>query len=435
MTVATVMTSARLGAALEYARRGWKVVPVRPREKAPLLHDWPNRASSDEETVAGWFEKWPDANVGVAKGVTLHSIKIWSCNGNQPQNRPSQYDGEAAHVVASLGAFEYIAGSPHLRPAVVNYSFNNYGGYQEVFITTVKNLINTGVTFVWSAGNREEVTGVPVGAAIVSGNFDRDGYGDVAIAAPGQAGAAGQVTVLYGSSAGLGGTAAAQAKAELLTPDVYVPVPSTYYGFGKALAVVPTFTNPNNASIVTGVPPAVHGISGNYYLDRATGREHMITDAAQMRCGTILAAMADAGVRTAAVTAKDKLRLMLARGLQGINFSSEKADQATLAARQAHTAQHRRGDRVQRDEVARVRRADARRRGQREPRPRGEEAADGVRQHAREADVHARQIRPLAVGADREDREAEPAPAYGEPRRQQHKADDDRAGRDPVGHE
>jgi phosphonoacetate hydrolase len=100
---------------------------------------------------------------------------------------------------------------------------------------------------------------------------------------------------------------------------------------GEAQAVVPTFTNPNNASIVTGVPPAVHGISGNYYLDRATGEERMITDGALMRCGTILAAMADAGVKVAAVTAKDKLRLMLARGLRGINFSSEKADRATLA--------------------------------------------------------------------------------------------------------
>ena len=101
---------------------------------------------------------------------------------------------------------------------------------------------------------------------------------------------------------------------------------------GTAEAVVPTFTNPNNASIVTGVPPAVHGISGNYYLDRATGEERMITDGALMRCGTILAAMSKAGVRTAAVTAKDKLRLMLARGLDGISFSSEHADRATQAA-------------------------------------------------------------------------------------------------------
>jgi phosphonoacetate hydrolase len=99
--------------------------------------------------------------------------------------------------------------------------------------------------------------------------------------------------------------------------------------YALADAVLPTFTNPNNVSIVTGVPPAVHGISGNYYLDRTTGRERMITDASLMRCGTILAALAGAGVATAAVTAKDKLRLMLARGLSGINFSSEHADRAT----------------------------------------------------------------------------------------------------------
>jgi phosphonoacetate hydrolase len=101
---------------------------------------------------------------------------------------------------------------------------------------------------------------------------------------------------------------------------------------GTADAVVPTFTNPNNTSIVTGAPPAVHGISGNYYLDRATGEERMITDGALLRCDTILAAMSQAGVKTAAVTAKDKLRLMLARGLDGINFSSEHADRATEAA-------------------------------------------------------------------------------------------------------
>jgi phosphonoacetate hydrolase len=100
---------------------------------------------------------------------------------------------------------------------------------------------------------------------------------------------------------------------------------------GEADAVVPTFTNPNNASLVTGVPPAVHGISGNYYLDRATGEERMITDARLMRCGTVLAALADAGVKVAAITAKDKLRLMLSKGLRGINFSSEFADRATRA--------------------------------------------------------------------------------------------------------
>jgi phosphonoacetate hydrolase len=95
---------------------------------------------------------------------------------------------------------------------------------------------------------------------------------------------------------------------------------------GTADAVVPTFTNPNNVSIVTGAPPSVHGIAGNYYLDRASGREVMMTDEGLMRSETILALMAGAGVGTAAVTAKDKLRKLLGRNLDGICFSSEYAD-------------------------------------------------------------------------------------------------------------
>ena len=43
--------------------------------------------------------------------------------------------------------------------------------------------------------------------------------------------------------------------------------------FAIADEAMPTFTNPNNMSIVAGAPPKVHGISGNYYLDKATGQE------------------------------------------------------------------------------------------------------------------------------------------------------------------
>jgi phosphonoacetate hydrolase len=92
---------------------------------------------------------------------------------------------------------------------------------------------------------------------------------------------------------------------------------------GTAEAAMPTFTNPNNVSIVTGAPPSVHGIAGNYYLDRETGREIMMTDERLMRSETLLALMEAAGVKTAAVTAKDKLRKLLGRNLAGICFSSE----------------------------------------------------------------------------------------------------------------
>jgi phosphonoacetate hydrolase len=96
--------------------------------------------------------------------------------------------------------------------------------------------------------------------------------------------------------------------------------------------VVPTFTNPNNLSIVTGAPPSVHGICGNYLYDTATGTEVMMNDAKWLRAPTLFEALANAGKSVAIVTAKDKLRSLLGHKMaKGICFSSEKADQATLA--------------------------------------------------------------------------------------------------------
>ena len=99
----------------------------------------------------------------------------------------------------------------------------------------------------------------------------------------------------------------------------------------KGDCVVPSFTNPNNLSIVTGVPPSVHGICGNYFFNRETGREVMMNDPQFLRAPTLLAAFADAGAKVAVVTAKDKLRTLLGHKLDGICFSAEKSDQATIA--------------------------------------------------------------------------------------------------------
>lgn len=98
---------------------------------------------------------------------------------------------------------------------------------------------------------------------------------------------------------------------------------------------VPSFTCPNNMSLITGAPPAVHGISGNYYLDTATGEAVVMTGPELLRSQTLLAAFADAGARVVSITAKDKLRRQLGKDLDlsrgNISFSSEKADCCTLA--------------------------------------------------------------------------------------------------------
>jgi phosphonoacetate hydrolase len=95
--------------------------------------------------------------------------------------------------------------------------------------------------------------------------------------------------------------------------------------------VMPSFANPNNLSIVTGVPPSVHGICGNYFFDPERREEVMMNDPKHLRVGTILAAFSKAGARVAVITAKDKLRKLLGHQMTGICFSSEKADQVTVA--------------------------------------------------------------------------------------------------------
>jgi phosphonoacetate hydrolase len=104
----------------------------------------------------------------------------------------------------------------------------------------------------------------------------------------------------------------------------------------RGLSVIPSFTNPNNMSIVTGQPPAVHGICGNYLIDPATGLETMMNDPKWLRAPTIFSAFQKAGAKVCVVTAKDKLRLLLGHGLvfdgSAISFSSEKADKATMEA-------------------------------------------------------------------------------------------------------
>ncbi len=101
--------------------------------------------------------------------------------------------------------------------------------------------------------------------------------------------------------------------------------------FRLADAVVPTFTNPNNLSIVTGVPPSVHGISGNYFFDADSDTEVMMNDPKYLRCDTILAALGEAGEKVVVVTAKDKLRRLLGHALRGTCFSAERADATTEA--------------------------------------------------------------------------------------------------------
>lgn len=61
-------------AAIDYRSAGWSVVPLRPHDKRPLV-EWERyqHELASLATVAEWYRRWPDANVGVVTGR--------ACNG------------------------------------------------------------------------------------------------------------------------------------------------------------------------------------------------------------------------------------------------------------------------------------------------------------------------------------------------------------------
>ena len=102
---------------------------------------------------------------------------------------------------------------------------------------------------------------------------------------------------------------------------------------GMVRGALPSFTNVNNSSIVTGASPAVHGISGNFFYNAAIDQEVMMNSSEYLRAETLLAAAGNAGRKVAVVTAKEKLRDILSYKLKGIAFSAEKAN---LAKKDTH---------------------------------------------------------------------------------------------------
>ena len=101
-----------------------------------------------------------------------------------------------------------------------------------------------------------------------------------------------------------------------------------------ARATMPSFTCPNNMSIATGCPASAHGISGNYYLDRVTNEPVVMTGPELLQVNSVMSEFSRHGARVVSVTAKDKLRRQLQKGMDfsggSVSFSSQHADRCAM---------------------------------------------------------------------------------------------------------
>lgn len=84
--------------------------------------------------------------------------------------------------------------------------------------------------------------------------------------------------------------------------------------YKQVRGMVPSVTNANNASICCGVPPKVHGITGNSYLDVHTGQEEYMETADLLLAPTLFERAGKLGIRSALISSKKKTISLLSRG-------------------------------------------------------------------------------------------------------------------------
>ena len=89
---------------------------------------------------------------------------------------------------------------------------------------------------------------------------------------------------------------------------------------GKAM--MPTVTNVNNVSLVTGSYPETHGITSNYWFNRQADAEFYMESEEFVQSETMFQRAKSMGARSLLVTAKDKLRRLLSNGAT-LTVSSE----------------------------------------------------------------------------------------------------------------
>lgn len=125
--------------ALAYARRGWFIFPLRPRDKTPLTEHGVLDASTDETIIRAWWSKWPNANIGLACGASgLVVIDVDAKSGgvqswtqlkndyNLSDTLTSRTGGGGFHLIFADPKRQYRNSTGKIAPGIDTRAQNGY---------------------------------------------------------------------------------------------------------------------------------------------------------------------------------------------------------------------------------------------------------------------------------------------------------------------
>jgi len=151
-------------AALRYARMGWFVFPLQVRGKLPMIPKSEGGkggedATADPERISAWWERWPQANIGLATGYKFLVLDIDPKDkGDESLQFLLQHHGplpETLEQITGSGGIHYLFASPDFR--VRNSQGKNGGiaegldirGWHGYIVAAPSIHPDTGVAYAW----------------------------------------------------------------------------------------------------------------------------------------------------------------------------------------------------------------------------------------------------------------------------------------------
>ena len=103
--------------ALKYAKKGLKMIPVAPKSKRPILPDWVNTSSLEEDILRQWFDH-TENNIGIVTGKASGIVVIDIDASEDIDGRRPCRDGSKDGFVSSRDLSPVVPKVDGLAPLV-----------------------------------------------------------------------------------------------------------------------------------------------------------------------------------------------------------------------------------------------------------------------------------------------------------------------------